>query len=262
MAKPSVLFVSSCSITPETLIGQVLNSNADEKEVIDENITAFPWHIENKYYEADVNLCAVSSKSISDENFASFVDAVVLCFDAQSATGLEYAEQWLPFLDVYSADIQILVCKSCKSEEGDDGEGICKRSAQEWCVARGYELVELEPLEEVDPEDDFPETTGVERIRQALNAHEWSNLVLKSENGAMHRLAAAIETQADQSNGHDALVESLEEMLDGDEFGDLFSHLHEIKSRMSNLSGNERKEAAEQAVRAFWRAMGGPDGEL
>jgi hypothetical protein len=49
----------------------------------------------------------------------------------------------------------------------------------QWCIKHGFELVELDPSEKPDPEDDFPETLGIERITQALNAHSWSNLELK-----------------------------------------------------------------------------------
>lgn len=261
MTFPSVLFVSSCDFTPASIIEKVLNRDLADPVIIDPNISAYPWHIDNKYYSTDVNLCAVHSKAISNEDFASSVDAVIICFDAANPNGLEAAESWLPFLSVYDADIKILVCKTrCE----DEGAGVSNRSAQEWCVQRGFELVELEPnLEDVDPEDDFPETVGVERIRQALNAHHWANLVLKAERGSSLRLADSLDDPVPRSNGHvsDALAESLEELLEGDSFGDLFSQLTEMKSRVATLSGAERKDAAEQVVRAFWNAMGGEDSD-
>lgn len=54
-------------------------------------------------------------------------------------------------------------------------------SAQEWCVQRGYELVELDPEldEEWESEQDFIETTGIKRVVQALQAHIWPDLTLK-----------------------------------------------------------------------------------
>lgn len=55
--------------------------------------------------------------------------------------------------------------------------------AQKWCISNGWELVELEPSsvepEHSDEEDDFPESFGFKRIRQALHAHTWSNLTMK-----------------------------------------------------------------------------------
>ena len=50
---------------------------------------------------------------------------------------------------------------------------------QTWCIDSGFELVELNPEVETDSEnveDDFLETTGIDRVIQALHAHTWSNL--------------------------------------------------------------------------------------
>jgi len=41
-------------------------------------------------------------------------------------------------------------------------------------------LVELNSLDKPDPEDDFPETLGIERVVEALHAHSWSNLELNT----------------------------------------------------------------------------------
>ncbi|XP_064013970.1 alpha- and gamma-adaptin-binding protein p34 isoform X2 [Pogoniulus pusillus] len=56
-----------------------------------------------------------------------------------------------------------------------------RQKAQEWCIKHGFELVELNPEELPDEDDDFPESTGVKRIVQALNANVWSNVVMKSD---------------------------------------------------------------------------------
>ena len=58
---------------------------------------------------------------------------------------------------------------------------ISLKKAQKWCITNGFELVELDPSEEVDPDDDFPETLGLQRIVQALHAHSWPNLLLRSK---------------------------------------------------------------------------------
>jgi len=56
-------------------------------------------------------------------------------------------------------------------------------AAQTWCIDKGFELVELNPVpeeeDESDLEDDFPESTGIKRVIQALHAHMWPNLILK-----------------------------------------------------------------------------------
>lgn len=249
---PSVLFMSSSDLNPDDIIKLVLNTtDLPEGVKIDEDIEAYPWHIENKYYTTDVHLCCLRKKSISNKKFAESVQAVILHFD--SSTGLDPPESWLPFINEYEAEIKILLCKNCPDEAKEIG---CdKRTAQEWCVTKGFELVELEPIiDEDDVEDDFPETTGVKRIVQALNAHVWPNLVMKSE-------TAKPEVQSIRNEYR--LEESLEELLDNDDdFSQLFSQLNEMKARVTALSGSDRKAAAEQVVKAFWKAMGGDDEEI
>ncbi|MBZ3870070.1 Alpha- and gamma-adaptin-binding protein p34 [Sciurus carolinensis] len=55
------------------------------------------------------------------------------------------------------------------------------KKAQERCIKHGFELVELSPEELPEEDDDFPESTGVKQIVQALNANVWSNAVMKND---------------------------------------------------------------------------------
>jgi hypothetical protein len=48
-----------------------------------ENIFAYPWHIETKYYSADVSLCTSDVRTIGDESFADSVHAFVAVFDTK-----------------------------------------------------------------------------------------------------------------------------------------------------------------------------------
>lgn len=113
---------------------------------------------------------------------------------------MKKAEEWIPFLNEFDSGVKILVCEQC-SIEGNTKHtpkivgtivmlmnvisepycSYCLCTAQQWCIRHGFELVELNPLEKPDPEDDFPETLGMERIIQALHAHSWPNLELKSK---------------------------------------------------------------------------------
>lgn len=95
-------------------------------------------------------------------------------------------------------------------------QGVTRHEAQQWCLAHAFELVELNPQELPDEDgefyrqqkiqwhcvhlyfyspylanfvliyivfvalsDDFPESTGVKRIVQALNANVWSSVEMK-----------------------------------------------------------------------------------
>uniref|UniRef100_UPI001EAF53BF LOW QUALITY PROTEIN: alpha- and gamma-adaptin-binding protein p34-like n=1 Tax=Oncorhynchus gorbuscha TaxID=8017 RepID=UPI001EAF53BF len=73
--------------------------------------------------------------------------------------------------------------------------GVSRHEAHQWCLAHAFELVELSPEDLPDEEDDFPESTGVKRIVQALNANVWSSVEMKDEHsggfGLMSSLVAS-----------------------------------------------------------------------
>lgn len=85
-------------------------------------------------------------------------------------------------MNEYEAEIKILVCKTA-----EETAPVPKLTIQNWCIANGFELVEIDPLDERsdddDTEDDFIESKSVRRIMQALHAHPWPNLVLKNVPG-------------------------------------------------------------------------------
>ncbi|XP_027629611.1 alpha- and gamma-adaptin-binding protein p34 isoform X2 [Tupaia chinensis] len=97
----------------------------------------------------------------------------------------------------------ILVCDRVNEN------GVSRQKAQEWCIKHGFELVELSPEELPEEDDDFPESTGVKRIVQALNANVWSNVVMKNDRsqgfsllnslaGANHGVGAAGTCHSEQ----------------------------------------------------------------
>uniref|UniRef100_A0A803TY34 Alpha and gamma adaptin binding protein n=1 Tax=Anolis carolinensis TaxID=28377 RepID=A0A803TY34_ANOCA len=97
-----------------------------------------------------------------------------LVFDLQ-ISGLDSISSWLPLVEEWLPEVMILVCDRVSEN------GVSRQKAQEWCIRHGFELVELNPEELPDEDDDFPESTGVKRIIQALNANVWSNVEMKSD---------------------------------------------------------------------------------
>lgn len=79
--------------------------------------------------------------------------------------------------------LAITLCITRRTPVSKNELSILILPAQKWCISNGWELVELEPNsaepEHSDEEDDFPESFGFKRIRQALHAHTWSNLTMK-----------------------------------------------------------------------------------
>ena len=48
-----------------------------------EDVHSYPWHIDTKYYTADVLLCTTNDRTIGDESFAETVQAFVVMFDSK-----------------------------------------------------------------------------------------------------------------------------------------------------------------------------------
>ncbi|CAG0924643.1 unnamed protein product [Notodromas monacha] len=217
----------------------------------------FPYLLSNKYYEATINLCLAHEKNLVGADFAESVEAVILHFDSTSTHGLKNAEDWLPFVQAWEPSVCILSCGSCSSE--NVVSGITRLRAQEWCIEHGFELVELEPNAGSDDDDDenvpFGNARGPGRILAALNAHTWSNLVLKEEpdarTSASNRLKESVSSppKEDEEEG-------------GESFEDLFQNFAAMKAKCDSLSSDERKKYAEEIAVAFWRAMSGDEEEV
>ncbi|XP_014808258.1 PREDICTED: alpha- and gamma-adaptin-binding protein p34 isoform X2 [Calidris pugnax] len=152
-------------------------------------VNFYPWTIDNKYYSADIHLCVVPNTFLVTGDIAESVQAFVVYFDSTIESGLDSVSEWLPLTEEWLPEVMILVCNRVSEN------GVNRQKAQEWCIKHGFELVELSPEELPDEDDDFPESTGVKRIVQALNANVWSNVVMKSDRtqgfGLLSTLAGA-----------------------------------------------------------------------
>ena len=270
--KPSVLFASCANDPPSNLIklmlGELPDANEYEKEIV-----CYPWHVSTKYYEADIHLCAMKSKVVSSPGFANSVQGVVLYFDNELPDSLRLVNEWLVLLKEYQPEIKILVCRQCSDESET---GINKREIQEWCIKEEFELVELDPEkdEECELEQDFPEAIGIKRVRQALEAHVWPNLILKDrkEPTSMSGLLHGGTCKSTESNyesvsytpGEDNVEPSLEEIFGKQNvnFCELFGQLASMKERASSMPSDERKAFAEQLVLAYWNALGGDEDQI
>ncbi|XP_076781857.1 alpha- and gamma-adaptin-binding protein p34 isoform X2 [Arvicanthis niloticus] len=170
--------VTSCSatFTGDRLVQHILGTEDAVVEATSSDAVRFyPWTIDNKYYSAEVNLCVVPSKFLVTAEIAESVQAFVVYFDSTQKSGLDSVSSWLPLAETWLPEVMILVCdRVCE-------DGINRQQAQEWCIKHGFELVELNPEELPEEDDDFPESTGVKRIVQALNANVWSNVVMKND---------------------------------------------------------------------------------
>ncbi|KAM6201309.1 alpha- and gamma-adaptin-binding protein p34 [Rhynchocyon petersi] len=195
--------VTSCSstFTGDRLVQHILGTEDLSAEVAsNDDVRFYPWTIDNKYYSADINLCVVPNKFLVTAEIAESVQAFVVYFDSTQKSGLDSVSSWLPLAEAWLPEVMILVCDRVSAN------GVSRQKAQEWCIKHGFELVELSPEELPEEDDDFPESTGVKRIVQALNANVWSNVVMKNERSQgfslLSSLAGANHTAGSAENCH------------------------------------------------------------
>ncbi|XP_054476417.1 alpha- and gamma-adaptin-binding protein p34 isoform X2 [Anoplopoma fimbria] len=191
MPVPCVL-ITSCDggFKEEELIKQILSSKTLPEPIKREEAVAwYPWTINNKYYTADVRLCVVPSTFQMSSEIAQSMQAFIAYFDSTVKDGLEKLLPWISVVEDLAPEVLILVCERVSEN------GVTRHEAQQWCLAHAFELVELSPQELPDEDDDFPESTGVKRIVQALNANVWSSMEMKDGHnqgfGLMSSLVAA-----------------------------------------------------------------------
>uniref|UniRef100_A0A672FDI4 Alpha and gamma adaptin binding protein n=1 Tax=Salarias fasciatus TaxID=181472 RepID=A0A672FDI4_SALFA len=285
--------VTSCDseFKEEELIKQILNTKTLPEPVKQEDAVAwYPWTINNKYYTADVRLCAVPSTFQMSSEIAQSMQAFIAYFDSTAKDGLDKLQPWIPIVEDLAPEVLILVCdRVCD-------KGITRHQAQQWCLGHAFELVELNPQELPDEDDDFPESTGVKRIVQALNANVWTSVEMKDGHnqgfGLMSSLVASrhnnprncqdppvsdfylfvsqslvciiVLIPADAMTDLD--IQELANLTAGDadvdNFERLFTKLKEMKDKASSLPHEQRKVHAEKVAKAFWMAIGGDEDEI
>ncbi|XP_063781629.1 alpha- and gamma-adaptin-binding protein p34 isoform X2 [Pseudophryne corroboree] len=269
MASVPCALVTSCAagFVEESLVTQIIGTAqlpAPVQEV--EGVRQYPWRIDNKYYSATVNVCVVPSTSHVTAQMAESVQAFIVYFDSTVNSGLEKVSPWLPLLEDWLLDVMILVCDRASDN------GVSRQTAQEWCIQHGFELVELNPEELPDEDDDFPESTGVTRIIQALNANVWSNVEMKSEPSfgifsSLTTMNHSPESSGDpQDNVSVSSGESSAQDAEHGRVGGSGSHcgsqVDTIVDKAATLPHEQRKLHAEKVAKAFWMAIGGDRDEI
>ncbi|KAB7499421.1 Alpha- and gamma-adaptin-binding protein p34 [Armadillidium nasatum] len=245
-----------------SIIKGILDSSPPESESID-NIERYEWNIENKYYTAKTYFCLLNGNffpSILDSS-----EALIIYIDNSQEDALKDTEALLSKLGIKVADIDVklLVC-----DDFFHGElGLPKLKAQEWCIQHGWELVELnlspEELEEMN--EDFMDSWGFKRMRQALHAHTWSNMKFKEEKNtsnmmnnhclsALGNLSLSGAEEIDEFSVENFKYEDMEDY--DDEFDALFSSLGKMKERAESLPPDQRKIYAGQIAIAFLKSLG------
>ncbi|XP_043470497.1 alpha- and gamma-adaptin-binding protein p34-like [Leptopilina heterotoma] len=257
------------------IINDVKNKTIDLAKLIgaeplskEDGMEYYLWNIDNKYYTAQV-LISSTQNSLTNILFDG-VEALIVYHEPNEEQTLCYLENWKSLMpSLAEVEILLFVCNSIKDSS-------LKEKLTEWCMQQKFELVELEQgdMKETDDSESGRNAYGIERIIEALQAHTWTNMILKNQTSEtksreeVNRVGEQIENiQLDaQPDISDRL--RMESVFDGImdsenvDFGELYGQLMAMKEHAATLPTNQRKLAAEQLVTAFWKAMGGDPAEI
>lgn len=217
------------------------------------------WSIATKYYTAKVQLKSVTAQEcLGTDSIEEVTDieAVVFVCDISmdtislvEAVRLRLQRKWEP-------SVCLLVSGQCDHDKLTKNV-FPKQELMSWCLKNEFELVDL--ADDHTSEDEFPDTSGKERIQEALLAHTWTNHVLIKE-GAVNLSNAVVNIDdSDEEYGDFVACSEVENDID---FESLFSKLANMKDKASDLPDAERKAYAENVAIAFYKAMGGNEGDL
>ncbi|CAH1370579.1 hypothetical protein MTP99_012139 [Tenebrio molitor] len=246
--KPSVVIVSSSSTKPKSLMKLITKCTDIQDDPLDANKISHTWKIDTKYYTAEVDIIGINEHYQRSQQFNENVEALIIHMDTNKETGLKDLLTWSALEEDCDPEIKLLIANYCTNDTK-----ITKSAAMEWCLKRGFELIELYPSQETCDQDIIEEKVGVERVVEALHTHTWSNLDMKNQKKTLN------EAQSKDIGG---MCEELLMNEGSDDFNDLFAQLSMMKESLQSLPTNQRKQCAEQVVTAFWKAIGGDDDEI
>jgi len=238
------------------------------------------WDIVTKYYTAKVQLLRATKEAILKKDLngcdLSNCEAVIFYLDtSEKKSAWDDVKLAWDQLKAVEPGVCLLVVST--AEDGDQHqERISRTDLMEWTLTHQFELVECDEDQEEDEEEvgGIKECIGKDRIREALEAHTWSNLKLVGEDGKnlendSEEASASVETPNKEIDMLDveAEIDSLlqTQAQDGEDdqnFEALFSQFTSIRDKSANLDPEGRKAYAEKVAIAFWKAMGGSDDEI
>ncbi|KAI3438215.1 hypothetical protein D9Q98_000652 [Chlorella vulgaris] len=158
------------------------------------------WRLDNKYYSAEVQFDVrhVGEPAGPVLLDSSSYEAVLLVFDADHPASFDSVRHWYETAGGESVAIRLAVrTRAAVQTLGTGNEQLgssrCMAEAESWCADQLVELVDASGVQQSEEADAAAraegEAVGVQRIREALEAHMWPGLQLKP--APRHGLAAS-----------------------------------------------------------------------
>ena len=183
----SVLLVGPRQVGKYTLAKRLLQPAAAREDADGQEI----WHLDTKYYSADVSIHR-SHPSGHAYQQATDSQGIVLVFAADSETSFQAVSQWAEQLPSSAGEIKLCVANkadtiaaqqtgACELAESELRRSSWLTSAIMWCAEHQYEYIEASSTNnQLDQNLVWEEQKqGIHRIKQALEANYWPNLVMK-----------------------------------------------------------------------------------
>lgn len=183
----SVLLLGPCQVGKYTLAKCLLQpATVAEKTADCQQL----WHLDTKYYTTDV---CIHRSQPSDRAYQQAQDsqAIVLVFAADSESSFQMVSQWAEQLPSSAGEIKLCVANRADTiaaqhigtgeQEAELRRSSWLTSAMVWCAENQYEFIEASSTNtQLDQRLVREEQKqGIHRIKQALEANYWPNLVMK-----------------------------------------------------------------------------------
>lgn len=265
MNLPRILIASTESGKANEIAASIGGERLPEDD--DRVFEYYLWNIRNKYYVAQVLICT-TEKPATDIPVDD-VQALIVHHDPLTENAEERLKEWSPLINsLAEAEVLLFSCNFIT-------DSAARNAVTKWCLQNRFELVELNKPEDPDDLEAENNKYGIDRIVEALHAHVWSNMILKSGTSSEPEKQSVDVNEVGEkfenivlSQRSTAETSPMENMLDGimgeenADFGELFGQLRAMKEHAAMLPTDQRRIAAEQLVTAFWKAMGGDPSEM
>jgi len=258
----------SCS-SKKQVIAVIISQNLAREEAISviKSLTKndYPedksWQIDNKYYKADVSIF------IYNENFDNLViedevEAVIVLFNCKK-DNLEDIELLTKKINCWSPSVKLMVCESLNDD--DNSKFLHRQPVIKLCLKQEFELIEMKPDFEEFEEDNY----GVCRIKNALEAHTWPQMILKTSNFGKNSSIDNVKSRSkeikfekgeNKTNNFESVNKDWEADLDS--FDDLMSKMYLFKEQLHLKSREEKLRFAEDAVTSICEKLLDEEDEL
>ncbi|VVC32784.1 Hypothetical protein CINCED_3A023126 [Cinara cedri] len=257
---PCVLIYSCSDDDPLKTIKLIRDEENIQVSNYEGNILSNCWTIDCKYYTADINLCTSNNLNELSEQFIHNVNAIIILFNIEKSNMIEIMDKCLPVVKQSQAEVLILLSEKKIDEMSTN---VNSNTIFEWCRKNNFELIVLDEIA------DEMDTTGIERVRQALYAHHWPNLKAKCQITHPSTKAVIEDTVINSQLSGELSDLKMDTEQDTDLFSEMFEvdndffktidKVRKLKEKISAMPDEERKDAAEKALTESWKAFFGED---